>query len=54
MRGLAGFDERARGGGAAGIERDRDDREVEILEFFVQSLPPGQVKGASSPGGPRE
>jgi hypothetical protein len=52
MRGLAGLDERAGGGGATGVERDSDDREVEILEFFVKSLPPGQVKGASSPRGP--
>ena len=28
--------------------------EVEVLEFFVQRLPPGQVKGASSPGRPCE
>jgi hypothetical protein len=44
MSGLAGLDERAGSGGAAGIERDGDDREVEVLEFFVQRLPPGQVK----------
>jgi hypothetical protein len=54
MRGFGGVDERARRRGAAGIERDRDDREVEVLEFFVKSLPPGQVKGASSPRGPGE
>jgi hypothetical protein len=44
MRGLGSLDERARRGGSAGIERDRDDRKVEVLEFFVQRLPPGQVK----------
>ena len=54
MRGLAGLDERTSGGSAAGVERDRDDREVEVLEFVVQRLPPGQVKGASSPRGPRQ
>jgi hypothetical protein len=52
MRGFAGLDERACSGGTAGIECDSDDREVEVLEFCVQSLPPGQVKGASSPRGP--
>ena len=54
MRGLAGFDEWARSGCAAGVEGNRDDREIVILQFFVQGLPPGQVKGASSPRGPRE
>jgi len=44
MRRIAGLDERACRSGAAGVERDRDDREVEVLEFFVQRLPPGQVK----------
>jgi len=44
MRRLAGLDERPCRGGAAGIECDRDDREVAVLEFFVQRLPPGQVK----------
>jgi len=44
MRRPAGLDERARGGRATTIERDRDDREIEMLEFLVQRLPPGQVK----------
>ena len=51
---LAGLDEWTRSGRATRIKRNRDDREIEILEFFVQSLPPGQVKGASSPRGPCE
>jgi len=41
---LGRLDERARSGRAGGIERDRNDGEIEILEFLVQSLPPGQVK----------
>jgi len=44
MRRIASLDERARRSGAAGVKRDRDDREVEVLEFCVQRLPPGQVK----------
>jgi hypothetical protein len=35
MRRIAGLDERARRSGAAGVERDGDDREVGSLEFFV-------------------
>src|SRR5258708_10708213 len=54
MRGFASLDDRACRCRSTGVERDRDDREVEVLEFVVQRLPPGQVKGASSPGGPRE
>ena len=54
MRRFAGGYERARGGDSTGIESDRDDREIQILEFVVQGLPPGQVKGASSPRGPGE
>jgi len=41
---LAGLDEWTRSGRATRIKRNRDDREIEILEFLVQSLPPGQVK----------
>jgi hypothetical protein len=44
MRGLAGLDERPCRSRAAGVECDRDDREIGSLEFFVQRLPPGQVK----------
>ena len=51
---FAGGYERARGGHATGIESDSDDREIQILEFVVQGLPPGQVKGASSPRCPGE
>ncbi len=54
MRWIAGLDERACRRGAPSVERDRDDREVEILEFFVKRLPPGQVKRASSPRSPRQ
>ena len=54
MRGFAGRYERARSCNSTGIESDCDDGEIQILEFFVQGLPPGQVKGASSPRGPRE
>ena len=39
---------------AARVKRDRDDREVAVLELTVKSLPPGQVKRASSPRCPRE
>jgi hypothetical protein len=31
MRGLAGLDERTSRRGTAGVERDRDDREIEVL-----------------------
>jgi hypothetical protein len=44
MRGLAGLYERAGGRCTTGIERDSDDGEVQILQFLVQRLPPGQVK----------
>jgi hypothetical protein len=44
MRWLACLDERTRSGCAARVERNRNDREIEILEFFVKRLPPGQVK----------
>jgi hypothetical protein len=54
MRRIAGLDERTSRRSAAGVECDRDDREIQILEFVVQRLPPGQVKGASSPRGPRQ
>ena len=54
MLGFAGGYERACGGDSTGIESDGDDREIQILEFVVQGLPPGQVKGASSPRGPGE
>src|SRR5258708_23686352 len=54
MRGFASLDDRACRCRSTGVERDRDDREIEVFEFVVQRLPPGQVKGASSPGGPRQ
>jgi hypothetical protein len=44
MRGRAGLDERTSGCDATGVECDRDDREIQILELVVQRLPPGQVK----------
>jgi hypothetical protein len=44
MRGLAGFYKRACSRCASRIEGDCDYREIEVLQFFVQRLPPGQVK----------
>jgi hypothetical protein len=44
MRGFAGFYKRAGSCSTAGIEGDGDNREIEVLEFVVQRLPPGQVK----------
>jgi len=32
------------------VDRNRDDLEVLVGQFVLKCLPPGQVKGASSPG----
>jgi hypothetical protein len=37
---------------AAGIERDRNDCEITVLQFVVDALPDWQVESASSPGRP--
>ena len=37
---------------AAGVLRHRDDFEISLLQFFVESLPTWQVETAASPGGP--
>ena len=42
----------ARGRFAAGVLRDGDDFEVLARQFFVECLPPGQIKPAPSPGCP--
>ena len=47
-----GPDEIAHGRRAGGIERDCDDSEILVLQFFVKALPDWQVIAASSPGCP--
>lgn len=60
---MGGVDERGEGGlrgcvpfldrgQSPGVLRYGDDFEVLVLQFFVSSLPPGQIVAAPSPGGP--
>jgi hypothetical protein len=49
---LRGPDVIANGGDTAGIEGDRQNGEIPVLQLSVDALPDWQVEAASSPGGP--
>lgn len=49
-----GLDERASKIASAVLQRDADDFEVVIVMSLVESLPPGQLFTAASPGSPEE
>jgi hypothetical protein len=50
--GIGGRDPFAGVADSAGILSDAQDFKIFIVEFFVEDLPPGQVKAAASPRGP--
>ena len=52
VRRLCGFDPRPGDGLTGGVEGDGDGEESLRAEFLVETLPPGQVKAASSPRSP--
>jgi len=49
-----GINERASQFTAAVLQRDADNLEVFVLVLLIESLPPGQLFAASSPGPPEE
>ncbi len=51
---LRSFDPLARIFDTTGILRYGDNLEVSAFEFAIELLPPGQIKAASSPRGPRQ